>query len=280
MKNPAVDPGELQTHMLGTYHSVRLGVGILGIGLVLSIWLFGPRLDDAVLRGSLSAYYYSDMRNVFVGLLVAIGALLYLYKGFSTAENLTLNLAGLLAVGVAWFPTAPEGTPRDTVAWIHAGCAIAFFVCIGYVSVFRADDTLSLIPNADVAKRYRAAYKALGIGMIASPLLALITSTVLDPGGNNRSIVFYIEAAGVVMFAAYWLVKSWEMRTGLADAAAGAALLKNAVPSEKKRSAPGNLVVAEHDTAYQEMLEATAAKGAARGAGSYPSVESRLPTKR
>ena len=251
--------------MLGTYHSVRLGVGIIGLLLVLSIGILGPVVDGTALRGSMSAYYYSELRNVFVGLLVAIGSLLYLYKGFSTAENVTLNLAGLLAVGVAWLPTSPEGVQRDIFGWGHVACAVLFFLCIAYISVFRADDTLSLVKKAEDAKRYRLWYRILGAGMVASPVLALIASAMLDPAGNNRSIVFFIEAAGVVMFAAFWLVKTYEMRTGVADAVAAQARLRKSEDPSKKRSSPGRLVVEEHEGAYREMLEDLAARKGGQG---------------
>jgi hypothetical protein len=73
MKNPALDPGELRTHMLGTYHTMRLGVAWLGIALVVALYFLGPRVDElvlrGVLRGSMSAYYHSPMRDAFVGIL-------------------------------------------------------------------------------------------------------------------------------------------------------------------------------------------------------------------
>jgi hypothetical protein len=273
MKNPQIDPSEIQGHMLGTYHSVRLGVSALG--LVLALSLLGPWVDGLPLRGSMSAYYYSPMRNVFVGVLVATGALLYLYKGFSSAENLTLNLAGLLAVGVAWLPTAAEGTERNAVGFAHLACAVVFFLCIGYVSVFRAGDTLSLIKDPTKAKRLQRLYRVLGAGMVASPLFALLASALLDPRGNNRSIVFYIEAAGVVMFAVYWLAKSREMRETGADVVAAAALMKK-VASDAKRTAPGNVVVAEHSSARAEMEDDLARQRAApppAAGGKYPSSD-------
>ena len=218
-------------------------------------------------------------RKGFSGLISS-----FTLAGISNTDGSIGNLAGLLAVGVAWLPTAPEGKARDTIAIAHAACAVAFFLCIGYVSVFRADDTLTLVRKTEIAERYRNSYRLLGAGMIASPLLALIASALLDPAGNNRSIVFYMEAADVVMFAAYWLVKSREMRSGLADAVGAAAMLKKSEDPEHKRTAPGNLVVAEHDTAYQEMLDAMSArKGVAppSAGGGYSGPESsRLPTKR
>jgi hypothetical protein len=50
----------------GTYHNLRLGVGVIGIAFPIVVWLGGMILDDEPLRSLMSAYYYSDaMRNTF-----------------------------------------------------------------------------------------------------------------------------------------------------------------------------------------------------------------------
>ena len=52
----------------------------------------------------MSAYYHAGqgvMRNEFVGILFAVGALLFAYQGYSRFEDCALNLAGVLALGIA-----------------------------------------------------------------------------------------------------------------------------------------------------------------------------------
>lgn len=64
--------------------------------------------------GSLSAYYYSGFREIFVGGLCAIGVFLVIYKWPEhTRESLASSFAGLAVVVVAFFPT---GKPGDKVA--------------------------------------------------------------------------------------------------------------------------------------------------------------------
>ena len=64
--------------------------------------------------GSLSAYYYSGFREVFVGFLCAIGVFLVIYKWPEhTRESWASTGAGLAVVVVAFFPT---GKPGDKVA--------------------------------------------------------------------------------------------------------------------------------------------------------------------
>jgi len=55
---------------------------------------------------SISAYYWTlDLeRNFFVGVLCAVGVFLLLYKGYNRLEDRILDLAGISAAGVAFFP--------------------------------------------------------------------------------------------------------------------------------------------------------------------------------
>lgn len=57
------------------------------------------------LLGSVSAYYYTPARTVFVGGLIAFGAALIAYKGRAPEEDVALNFAGYMAIIVAIVPT-------------------------------------------------------------------------------------------------------------------------------------------------------------------------------
>jgi hypothetical protein len=177
---------------------------------------------------------------------------LYLYRGFSTAENVVLSAAGVLAVVVALFPT--QGEAERTVAnTVHAVAAIAFFGCLAYVSVFRAGDTLSLIRDTRRARALQRTYRVLGVAMLASPLVALVAERVLRPPGGEPSVVFYVEVFGVWAFAAYWLVKSWEVRKTSADRAAAQGILEPSTTLERAR-VPGRLVqTAPLDQSVEEL---------------------------
>lgn len=66
---------------------------------VLSCWL-----------GSVSAYYYTPARTVFVGSLIAFGSALIAYQGRARVEDVALNFSGYMAIVVALVPT------RESVA--------------------------------------------------------------------------------------------------------------------------------------------------------------------
>ncbi len=202
---------QLRQHVTGTYLNVRFGIVMIGAALPVALWLGGRIFDDESLRASMSAYYYSlTMRNVFVGALAAIGAILYLYKGFSRAEDWALNLAGICVILVALVPTDAPGAPPRDFTW-HAAFAVSFFVCIAYVCIFRASDTLSLIRDASRARALHRVYHGLGAAMIIAPILAVLLSRWLSHGAHQSVTVFFVEAAGVWVFASYWLIKSLEL---------------------------------------------------------------------
>lgn len=89
-----------------SYRYLRLSIVIVVLSLFASILL--ERSHGRCWLGSISAYYYTPVRAVFVGGLVAIGVSLIAIKG-RNVEDVLLNLAGVLAPIVAFVPTSPPG---------------------------------------------------------------------------------------------------------------------------------------------------------------------------
>ncbi|HEX5716137.1 MAG TPA: DUF998 domain-containing protein [Thermoanaerobaculia bacterium] len=205
----------LDDHIAATYTTLRVGIIVLASALpfILAIG------SGTKICPSISAYYYGDLRDVLVGVLVAVGAFLYLYKGFTKLENYALNLAGIFLVGVALVPTDSTCQISDTGPSLHGTFAVLFFLAIAYVCIFRASDTLSLISDAAKADRYRKTYKLLGLGMIVIPLAVVVLTVVLPSrsGSGARPTVFLVETAGVLVFASYWLLKSREIALSNAE---------------------------------------------------------------
>lgn len=89
---------------LRTYAAIRMSMVAVILGLGLSVALEIRRVDGCVQR-SLSAYYYTPVRPVFVGTLIALGVAMIALWGKTPAEDAFLNLAGILAAVVAFVPT-------------------------------------------------------------------------------------------------------------------------------------------------------------------------------
>ena len=200
-----MDSDDLHKHVFKTYLTLRYGVVVLGIVFPPLLWFLGLSADD-IHRSSMSAAYHAGglMRDVFVGILFAVGACLCLYKGFSHWENRALNVTGISAGIVALFPTQ-EAMSMHTVG------VVGVFLTIAYVYWFRASDTLYLIEDDTRKKRYRVWYKLLGV------LLAVVPVTVWLLAPRLEQLTFVMEGAAIWMFALYWWVKSSELNATHAD---------------------------------------------------------------
>lgn len=111
------DPGTVADLYARSYLIVRTAVGLLGFALPTFLVIGEGWLSHTVgFRGSLSAYYHSAIRDVFVGTLWAIGFLLVVYRAWKPIswDFLWSSFAGLGAICVAFFPTSrPNLGPDD-----------------------------------------------------------------------------------------------------------------------------------------------------------------------
>ncbi len=93
--------------MIRSYRYLRLALVIttltLGISLVIEIIAAG------CYQGSISAFYYTPVHSVFIGVLFVIGVSLVALLGRDHVEDLFFNLAGFLAPVVALVPTERPG---------------------------------------------------------------------------------------------------------------------------------------------------------------------------
>jgi hypothetical protein len=93
-----------------TYRYLRMGMIGAVVLLAFSIWLEWRKVPGHCFQTSISAYYYTPVRAIFVGFLIAIGLTLIVYKGKSPWEDAALNLSGMLGTIVAVAPTMDFGT--------------------------------------------------------------------------------------------------------------------------------------------------------------------------
>lgn len=205
----------LKDHITASYTTLRIGMAGLAVVLPLLLYIGGQLRADLPLQGSMSAYYHAGdgaMRDIFVGMLFAIGFFLMLYKGFTLFENWALNLAGGFLLIVAAVPMAWDCDPACPQWSLHGAAAVLFFLSIAYVCIFRSSDTLGLIADPQRAVVFRKVYRAMGGAMVASPAIAVGLKWFLQPGPGQGTTIFFIEAVGVVIFGIYWFVKSIEIK--------------------------------------------------------------------
>ncbi|MDQ4053926.1 MAG: hypothetical protein M3237_14655 [Actinomycetota bacterium] len=106
------DPSTLEEATRKTYRYLRVAivgmVALLAVSVVIElVW------GDVGQLGSISAYYYTPVRAIFVGALMAVGLSLIAIRGRDGAEDTLLNLAGMLAPVVALVPTPLSRTNAE-----------------------------------------------------------------------------------------------------------------------------------------------------------------------
>lgn len=194
-----------QLDKIYSYLSLRKAVGWIGILIPVvlplgAVVIFG----ENTIRNNISVYYHSGMRDVFVGALCSIALFLFFYKGYNKWDNRTANLAGLFALGIAFFPTVPDG-PYNTSATIHFICAATFFVILAIMSLYFFTRTK---PGATRQKLIRnKIYIICGLVMVASAGAVPLFLLFLRQKYPESTFVFWAETVALVAFGISWLTK-------------------------------------------------------------------------
>src|SRR5690348_6806272 len=129
-----------------SYLTMRKWIGYLSFLLPWVVVIGGHLFGAYPTKDSISGYYYSNMRDVFVGALCMVGVFLFSYKGFSDLDDVITNVCGLLAICVALFPTRPDDGVAANVGLlqlndfvssvVHYICAALLFLLLAFISMF------------------------------------------------------------------------------------------------------------------------------------------------
>ncbi|WP_238529224.1 hypothetical protein [Dietzia alimentaria] len=202
-------------YIVETYFVLRLVIagGALALPPALLVW---AGIDPAVdFVNSISAFYYTPARGLFVGTLVAIGVALVAYRGYTRGENRLLNAAGTLAIVAALFPTEDPGLPGlDAANVIHVLAAAAFFILAALSIFFYGQSTVGSIPKPAQQRGYRAVYRVLIVLVLFFPALSLLLAWLAD----STMALFLVETAALYAFATFWIVKTYELSQSHAEA--------------------------------------------------------------
>lgn len=188
-----------------SYHSLRKAVGWIGI-LLPFVLVFGHLI---IFRGgrpldNMSVYYHTGMRDVFVGAVCAIALFLFFYRGYDRWDEISADLAGFFALGVAFFPTVKEGS-WDWIAWVHFSCAACFLVILALMSIFLF--TRGEIHPTEMKKRRNLVYKVCGITMLVSLAAIEVFFLFFDGINSDSGFVLIAETITLVAFGISWLTK-------------------------------------------------------------------------
>jgi hypothetical protein len=204
---------KIQNNNLFAYRRLRRAIGYLGILLpviLVSFSLF--KFFDTTVQPSISHYYFSNLREIFTGTLCAVGLFLICYKGNGNKviwknDNLLTNLAGVMAIGVAFVPTDPTGTSCTQCTLIsvglkelHYGFAAVLFLTFAFLSINVF--TIGQEPNSEIPisiLNENNIYRFCGYGIIIC--IAFIPLKLF----GHATLVF--EAIALFLFGTSWLIK-------------------------------------------------------------------------
>lgn len=187
-----------------SYLTLRKAVGWIGI-LLPFILMTGNIIifREAAIRGSISLYYHSGMRDVFVGGICAIALFMFFYRGYDKWDRWASNLTGFFAVCVAFFPTTEYG-PLDWTGKIHFFSASCFFILLAGISLFL------FTKGRDLTKKKLARnkiYIACGVVMLVCLVAIAVYFHAVDMEYTGSCFVFWTETVALIAFGISWLTK-------------------------------------------------------------------------
>lgn len=200
-----------------SYLTMRRFIGVLGIALPIVVVLGSFLQNGFVIQGSISGYYYTNMRDFFVGLLCVVAMFLISYQGYEAIDNFVSTISGLFAIGMIIFPTGMYSGKivkvgmfliNDNISeYIHLAFGTLFFLALAFNSLFLFTRRHSKILSLEKRRR-NILYKVCGSIMIASMLLIILYMFFLKETEIARyNPVLLLESIGLLAFGISWLVK-------------------------------------------------------------------------
>jgi hypothetical protein len=191
-----------QNTLVHSYLFLRRAIALIGLALPFVLILGKQLVQGGDLIGSLSGYYYTDLRDVLVGAMCAVGVFLLAYYGHDYVDNIASTVAGLGAIGLALFPTTPD---HDVTAWdrtagvLHLAFAAVFFLSLAYFC-------LRLFPHdGEQPEKFGALYRACGVVILACLVLIALSKYLGIAPSLHPAL--WLEAIAVEAFGVAWLVK-------------------------------------------------------------------------
>ena len=214
-----------------SFLAVRRAIGALGFFLPLALLAYGLSTGD--LLPSISSAYYSPMREVFVGCLMAQAVFLWSYEGFRpdagdlVSDKATARVAAVAIALVALAPThpgdkageAPAGLSctllqcllgPDVSSTVHLASAAVFFGALAvYCLVLFTKGAVDGVEKDASNRIYRVCGWTI-LGVIG--VLGVLFATGLDDRLSWWRPVFWLETVATLAFATSWMVKGDALR--------------------------------------------------------------------
>ena len=182
------------------YRALRLLMGVIAFALP-----FIVTLVSTTTLMSISASYYTEARDIFVGLLFVVSAFLLAYNGHTATEALASKTACFAAMVAALYPTSCDGCDADIIFKIHYFAAAVLFAILAYFCLgpFRENT------KGQAGKKGRRAKIYFICGWII--LLCMLTIGIsklalTEEARNSMYITYWGESIALWAFGIAWIV--------------------------------------------------------------------------
>jgi hypothetical protein len=225
LSDPVTAQGSAPVPVVMSYLLLRVLIGVIAVllpfVLILVNWAIGHGFQS-----SMSGYYYTAMRDTFVGSLCATGVFLVSYDGYDLADRVITDAAGLFTICIAFFPTGPGGqaTAAGPDRPVPPGFACAAFVLLS-VMAFRFAKREPTPPGLTWWQRVKYALGFTGpedglaprwkrLVYRASGTVILLCVILIAPLSGARYPLLVLEAVMLAAFGLSWFVKGRKLLSG------------------------------------------------------------------
>jgi len=203
--------------LIVSYLTMRRLIGMLGMALPVVVVAGGALHGGHGVQASISGYYYTNMRDFYVGLLCVVALFLISYRGYERVDNALGTWSGLFALGMVFFPTSTFSGESTRVgiflvddrvsAYLHLAFAALFFIAMAFFSIVlftrRGPGVLG-----KQKRRRNLIFRTCGVVM----LLSLVCIVVYSVGYSRTDVaklnpILVFESVALFAFGISWLVK-------------------------------------------------------------------------
>jgi membrane-associated phospholipid phosphatase len=173
----------------------------------------GHHFPHPLLQRSISDYYYTPMRDLYVGSLCAIAGFLACSRGYDVHDEITGYLAGVFALGVAFCPSFNPSSSYYTdldfeFGLIHTAFAALMYLVLAYICIFLFRKSSPEKPFTHRKRKRNRIYEISGLIMVACmmAMVGLTIRTVVERRHPSHWL-FWCEALANCAFGIAWLTK-------------------------------------------------------------------------
>jgi TRAP-type C4-dicarboxylate transport system permease small subunit len=201
---------------VASFKNLYFLVGILGF-LLPFLCLLGLLITNTALQPSISHCYYTNVRDVFIGIMIGVSMFLITYSGYQMIDDIVTNTAGVVGIGLALCPCLNYQGATDLVGYfnlnpipsnaIHLLCASVFFLLLAINSYYLFTKTKDKNHMTKEKINRNKIYKICGLVMFGLMFILVILKLIMKDKFDDYPIAFTIESFMLFAFSFSWLVK-------------------------------------------------------------------------